>query len=137
MAHTSVRATPAVCSEPQARPDAFRPQRMLLAPLSLTLYVLAWPENPAPAVVNATRPAPVKTSAMAGPTGNALHFIGGIAASFFLPLGYLGMSLLGSKQPAWQFAKSRLIGLQWASTRRGVISWSRVRCPSIPNLLSG
>ena len=27
-----------------------------------------------------------------------LHFIGGIAASFFLPLGYLGMSLLGMRR---------------------------------------
>jgi hypothetical protein len=48
--------------------------------------------------VNATTPAPIVTSAMAGPTGNTLHFIGGIAASCFLPLGYLGMSLLGMRR---------------------------------------
>src|ERR687886_1217746 len=85
-------------------PQTYRLQRTLLAaciifaPLSITLYVLAWPENPAPVVVNATTPAPIVTSAMAGPTGNTLHFIGGIAASFFLPLGYLGMSLLGMRR---------------------------------------
>jgi hypothetical protein len=83
-------------------PTTFRLQRTLLAaciilaPLSITLYILAWPENPAPVVVNATTPAPIVTSTMAGPTGNTLHFLGGIAASFFLPLGYLGMSLLSS-----------------------------------------
>ena len=120
MAHTSVRATPAQRSEPQARPDVFRLQRMLLAaciilaPLSLTLYVLAWPENPAPVVVNATRPAPVETSAMAGPTGNTLHFIGGIAASFFLPLGYLGMSLLGMR---------RSPGLATLSVALSLVGW--------------
>lgn len=30
-----------------------------------------------------------------------LHFIGGIAASFFLPVGYLGMSLLGMRRASW------------------------------------
>src|SRR5947209_4368023 len=85
-------------------PAAFKVQRRLLAaciilaPLSISLYVLAWPENPAPVVVNSTTAAPVVTSMMAGPTGNTLHFIGAIAASFFLPLGYLGMSLLGLRR---------------------------------------
>ena len=47
----------------------FRLQRTLLAaciilaPLSITLYILAWPENPAPVVVNTTTPAPIVTSA--------------------------------------------------------------------------
>jgi hypothetical protein len=87
---------------------------ILLAPLSLTLYVLAWPENPAPVVVNATTPAPIATSAMAGPTGNVLHFIGGIAASFFLPLGYLGMSLLGMR---------RSPGLATLSAALSLVGW--------------
>ncbi len=45
----------------------FRLQRTLLAaciilaPLSITLYILAWPENPAPVVVNTTTPAPIVT----------------------------------------------------------------------------
>lgn len=71
---------------------------IILAPLSISLYALAWPENPANVVVNNTAAAPIVTSAMAGPTGNTLHFIGGVAASFFLPLGYLGMSLLGMRR---------------------------------------
>lgn len=71
---------------------------IVLAPLSITLYILAWPENPASVVVNSTRAAPVVTSALAGSTGNTLHFIGAVAASFFLPLGYLGMSLLGMRR---------------------------------------
>jgi hypothetical protein len=74
---------------------------IFLAPLSLTLYVLAWPENPAPVVINNTQAAPVETSAMAGSTGNLLHFIGGVAASFFLPLGYFAMSLLGMRRSPW------------------------------------
>jgi hypothetical protein len=43
-------------------PTALRVQRTLLAaciilaPLSITLYILARPENPAPVVVNATTP---------------------------------------------------------------------------------
>jgi hypothetical protein len=93
---------PVVVAEPT--PTVFKVQRMLLAaciilaPLSLTLYVLAWPENPTSVLVNATTPGFIVTSAMAGPTGNTLHFIGAIAASFFLPLGYLGMSLLGMRR---------------------------------------
>ena len=62
---------------------------IILAPLSLTLYVVSWTEN---------LRQPLVASATAGATGNALHFIGGVAASFFLPLGYLGMSLLGMRR---------------------------------------
>jgi len=53
---------------------------ILLAPLSISLFVLTWPAN---------LREPIAASAMAGSFGNTLHFIGGIAASFFLPLGYL------------------------------------------------
>ena len=55
---------------------------------------------------------------MAGPTGNTLHFIGGIAASFFLPLGYLGMSLLGMRRAPWLATISALLSLV------GWIPWS-------------
>ncbi len=103
---------------------AFKLQRMLLAacivlaPLSITLYVLAWPENPAPVVFNSTAAAPIDTSIMAGPTGNMLHFIGAIAASFFLPLGYLGMSLLGMRRAPWLATISAALSLI------GWIPWS-------------
>ena len=98
-------------------PSALRFQRTLLAaciilaPLSITLYVLAWPENPAPVAFNATQAAPIITSTMAGPMGNTLHFIGAIAASFFLPLGYLGMSLLGMRRAAWLATISAALSL--------------------------
>ena len=103
---------------------AFKLQRTLLAaciilaPLSITLFVLAWPENPAPVAFNSTVAAPIVTSTMAGPTGNTLHFIGGIAASFFLPLGYLGMSLLGMRRSPWLATISAALSLV------GWIPWS-------------
>src|SRR5207248_3674529 len=87
---------------------------IVLAPLSITLYVLAWPENPAPVVLNSTEAAPIITSAMAGSMGNTLHFIGAIAASFFLPLGYLGMSLLGMR---------RSPGLATISAALSLVGW--------------
>jgi len=65
---------------------------IVLAPLSITLYLVSWEGN---------LREPLIASAMAGTTGNTLHFIGGIAASFFLPLGYLGMSLLGMRRAPW------------------------------------
>jgi hypothetical protein len=65
---------------------------MILAPLSISLYLVSWEGN---------LRQPLIASAMAGPTGNTLHFIGAIAASFFLPLGYLGMSLLGMRRAPW------------------------------------
>src|SRR5437764_6392663 len=68
---------------------------ILLAPLSITLYLISWPGNQRAPLT------PLIASAMAGPTGNTLHFIGAIAASFFLPLGYLGMSLLGMRRAPW------------------------------------
>jgi hypothetical protein len=111
-------------SEPVRVPTVLKFQRSLLAacivlaPLSITLYVLAWPENPAPAAFNTTQAAPVVTSTMAGPTGNTLHFIGGIAASFFLPLGYLGMSLLGMRR------SPRLATISAALSLIGWIPWS-------------
>src|SRR5205085_10337002 len=113
---------PHAANAPQ--PDPFNLPRKLLAacillgPLSLTLYVLAWPENPAPVVFNSTTAAPVVTSSMAGPTGNVLHFIGGIAASFFLPLGYLGTSLLAMRR------SPRLAPLCAALSLVGWLPWS-------------
>ncbi len=68
---------------------------ILLAPLSITLYLVSWEGNQRAPLT------PLITSAMAGPTGNTLHFIGAISASFFLPLGYLGMSLLGMRRAPW------------------------------------
>jgi hypothetical protein len=68
---------------------------IILAPLSITLYLLTWAGNQRAPLT------PLVTSAMAGPTGNTLHFIGAIAASFFLLLGYLGMSLLGMRRAPW------------------------------------
>ena len=110
-------------SEQTPLPAYLKVQRMLLAaciilaPLSITLYILAWPENPAP-VVTGTEAAPITTSIMAGPMGNTLHFIGGIAASFFLPLGYLGMSLLGMRRSPWLATISAALSLI------GWIPWS-------------
>jgi len=110
-------------SEQTPLPAYLKVQRMLLAaciilaPLSITLYILAWPENPAP-VVTGTEAAPITTSIMAGPMGNTLHFIGGIAASFFLPLGYLGMSLLGMRRSPWLATISAALSLV------GWIPWS-------------
>jgi hypothetical protein len=62
---------------------------IILAPLSITLYLVSW---------TASLREPLVASAAAGPAANALHLSGGVAASFFLPLGYLGMSLLGLRR---------------------------------------
>jgi hypothetical protein len=56
---------------------------------------------------------------MAGATGNTLRLIGAVAASFFLPLGYLAMSLLGARRApnlAFICAALSLIGwIPWAA----------------------
>src|SRR2546421_11839417 len=75
---------------------------IILAPLSITLYLVSWAGN---------LREPLIDSSMAGPTGNTLHFIGGIAASFFLPLGYLGMSLLGMRRAPWLATISAVLSL--------------------------
>ncbi|GCE09087.1 hypothetical protein [Dictyobacter aurantiacus] len=115
---------PASRSEQRSASQAFVFQRLLLAaciilaPLSITIYILAWPENPA-SVLNDPIAAPIKTSMMAGSTGNMLHFIGAIAASFFLPVGYLAMSLLGMRRAPWlgtiSAALSLLGWIPWAA----------------------
>ena len=97
-------------------PTYLRVQRVLLAicivlaPLSITLYLVSWPGNGR---------APLLASAAAGSTGNILHFIGGVAAAFFLPLGYLGMSLLGMRRApglATLCAALSLVGwIPWAA----------------------
>ena len=97
-------------------PPALQFQRVLLAaciilaPLSITLYLVSWGGNLRD---------PLLASAMAGSTGNILHLIGAIAASFFLPLGYLGMSLLGMRRAPWLAtitAALSLIGwIPWAA----------------------
>jgi len=78
---------------------------ILLAPLSITLYLVSWEGNQRAPLT------PLIASAMAGPTGNTLHFIGAIAASFFLPLGYLGMSLLGMRRAPWLATISAALSL--------------------------
>src|SRR5437762_9268965 len=78
---------------------------ILLAPLSITLYLVSWEGNQRAPLT------PLVTSAMAGATGNTLHFIGAIAASFFLPLGYLGMSLLGMRRAPWLATVSAALSL--------------------------
>lgn len=75
---------------------------IVLAPLSITLYLVSWPGN---------LRQPLIASAMAGATGNTLHFIGAVAASFFLPLGYLGMSLLGMRRAPWLATISAALSL--------------------------
>ena len=102
-------------SEQAPMSTAFTFQRMslaaciILAPLSITLYLVSWEGN---------LREPLIASAMAGTTGNTLHFIGGIAASFFLPLGYLGMSLLGMRRAPWLATISAALSLV------GWIPWS-------------
>src|SRR6266699_4039912 len=78
---------------------------ILLMPLSITLYLLSWEGNQRAPLT------PLITSAMAGQTGNTLHFIGAIAASFFLRLGYLGMSLLGMRRAPWLATISAALSL--------------------------
>src|SRR6266699_846936 len=75
---------------------------IILAPLSITLYLISWAGN---------LREPLIASAMAGSPGTTLHFIGAIAASFFLPLGYLGMSLLGMRLAPWLATISAALSL--------------------------
>src|SRR5207237_8199291 len=82
---------------------------IILAPLSITLYLVSWAGN---------LREPLIDSAMASPTGNTLHFVGGIAASFFLPQGDLGMSLLGMRRSPWLATISAALSLV------GWIPWS-------------
>jgi hypothetical protein len=83
---------------------------IVLAPLSITLYLISWAGNLRDPLID---------SAMAGSIGNTLHFIGAIAASFFLPLGYLSMSLLGMRRAPWlatiSAALSLLGWIPWAA----------------------
>ncbi|HEX5158570.1 MAG TPA: hypothetical protein VFW17_15260 [Ktedonobacterales bacterium] len=83
---------------------------IILAPLSITLYLIAW---------TGSGREPLVAAAMAGSTGNTLRLIGAVAASFFLPLGYLAMSLLGMRRkPGMAFicAALSLIGwIPWAA----------------------
>src|SRR6266567_4669925 len=105
---TSRMELPASQSEQTSVSTAFTFQRLrlaaciILAPLSITLYLLSWEGNGRE---------PLIASAMAGPTGNILHLIGAVAASFFLPLGYLGMSLLGMRRAPWLATISAALSL--------------------------
>ncbi len=106
---------PDLLSEIDPMPGAPKFQRVLLAlcillgPLSISLYVIAWTAN---------MRYPLIASAQASPLANTLHFTGAIAASFFLPLGYLGMSLLGMRR------SPRLATLCAALSLIGWIPWS-------------
>jgi len=83
---------------------------IILAPLSITLYLIAW---------TGSGRQPLVAAAMAGSTDNTLRLVGAVAASFFLPLGYLAMSLLGMRRKtvmAFICAALSLIGwIPWAA----------------------
>jgi hypothetical protein len=83
---------------------------IILAPLSITLYLVAW---------TGSGRDPFAAAATAGATHNTLRLIGAVAASFFLPLGYLAMSLLGTRRApnlAFFCAALSLIGwIPWAA----------------------
>lgn len=103
MAVTSTAVTPAYPNWQRA----LLATCIILAPVSITLYLVGWPGSGRE---------PLVASAMAGPTGNALRLIGAVAASFFLPLGYLGMSLLGMRRaPALAFICAALSLIGWIS----------------------
>lgn len=108
---------------------------IILAPVSITLYLVTWEGNQRAPFT------PLITSAMAGPTGNTLHFIGGIAASFFLPLGYLGMSLLGMRRAPWLATISAALSLvgwiPWAALMGiDALAYDIVQIGSTPQLVT-
>ena len=76
---------------------------IILGPATVMLFVYSWPAG--------LLRAPILATAQAGPVGNTLHFIGGVAASFFLPVGYLGMSLLGMRRAPWLATISAALSL--------------------------
>ena len=92
-------------------PGALKLQRtllalcILLAPISITVYLLPW---------SGDLRHPLVASALASLAGNTWHLIGGVAASFFLLTGYLGMSLLGMR---------RSPGLATLSAAFSIIGW--------------
>jgi hypothetical protein len=83
---------------------------IILAPLSITLYLEAW---------TGSGRDPFAAAAAAGATRNTLRLIGAVTASFFLPLGYLAMSLLGTRRApnlAFICAALSLVGwIPWAA----------------------
>jgi hypothetical protein len=75
---------PALASPPWLRP--LLAACIILAPLSITLYLVAW---------IGTGREPLVIAARAGATRDTLRLFGAVAASLFPPPGYLAMSLLG------------------------------------------
>ena len=69
---------------------------ILLAPLSITLYLVSWEGNGRAPLM------PLIVSAMAGPTGNTLHFIGAIAASFEVEITAFSVGICSSPQEVVQ-----------------------------------
>ena len=83
---------------------------IILAPISISLYLVAW---------TGSGRDPFSAATAAGATRNTLRLIGAVAASFFLPLGYLAMSLLGTRRApnlAFICAALSLVGwIPWAA----------------------
>jgi len=68
---------------------------ILLAPLTVTIYLLSWIN------VRGSSLDYSQSIAAVGSVTNQIHLIFGILASIFLPLGYFGMALLGMKRAPW------------------------------------
>lgn len=105
---------------------------IILAPLSTSLYLVSWEGN---------LRQPLIVSALAGSAGNTLHFVGAIAASFFLPLGYLGMSLLGMQRAPWLATISAILSLvgwiPWAALMGlDALAYDINRTGSTPQLIA-
>ncbi|GCE20811.1 hypothetical protein [Dictyobacter kobayashii] len=110
---------------------------ILLAPLTLTVYLMTWIN------VNAHGSSLDYSQSIAalGPVLNYIHMISGILATIFLPLGFLGMALLGMKRAPWLATISAIFALVgWAPfgaiISLDILAYDVARVGSMPQLVT-
>jgi hypothetical protein len=88
---------------------------VLLAPVTLTVYLLTWTNVRGSSFTYSQSLIYSQSVAALGNTINSIHLGFGILATIFLPLGFLGMALLGMKRSPWLATISAIFALVgWA-----------------------
>lgn len=88
---------------------------ILLAPLTLTVYLMTWITVRGSSFTYSQSLIYSQSVMALGDITNYIHMIFGILATIFLPLGFLGMAVLGMKRAPWLATISAIFALVgWA-----------------------
>ncbi|HEV2661989.1 MAG TPA: hypothetical protein VGU68_15370 [Ktedonobacteraceae bacterium] len=114
---------------------------ILLAPLTVSIYIMTWITIRGSSATYHDSLTYIQSVAALSNSINTIHLTFGILATIFLPLGYLGMAMLGMKRAPWLATISAIFALVgWAPfgaiISLDILAYAVARGGSIPQLVT-